>query len=90
MGPRRGHLEILFLRPESWVERRSHPVRKRSVGHGVQRLLRARDTMGIERGDQRIATVKKAIIDPLRDRFTIDLASGGSMQAQDNILDHEY
>ena len=46
--------------------------------------------MGIERGDRRIATVKKAIIDPLRDRFTIDLASGGSMQAQDNILDHEY
>ena len=55
-----------------------------------KRLLRARDTMAIERGDERVATVRKAIIDPLRDRFTIDLASGGSMQAQGNILDHEY
>jgi uncharacterized protein YxjI len=55
-----------------------------------KRLLRARDTMAIERGDQRLATVKKAIIDPLRDRFTIDLASGGSLEAQGNILDHEY
>jgi uncharacterized protein YxjI len=55
-----------------------------------KRLLRARNTMAIERGDERVATVRKAIIDPLRDRFTIDLASGGSMQAQGNILDHEY
>jgi hypothetical protein len=46
--------------------------------------------MAIERGHERVATVRKAIIDPLRDRFTIDLASGGSMQAQGNILDHEY
>src|SRR5919112_2820888 len=37
-----------------------------------KRLLRARDTMAIERGDERVATVRKAIIDPLRDRFTID------------------
>jgi uncharacterized protein YxjI len=55
-----------------------------------KRLLWARDTMAIERGDQRLATVKKAIIDPLRDRFAIDLAGGGSLQAQGNILDHEY
>jgi uncharacterized protein YxjI len=55
-----------------------------------KRLLRARDTMVIERGDQRLATVKKAIVDPLRARFTIDLASGGSLQAQGNIVDHEY
>jgi hypothetical protein len=41
-----------------------------------KRLLRARNTMAIERGDERVATVRKAIIDPLRDRFTIDLASG--------------
>jgi uncharacterized protein YxjI len=55
-----------------------------------KRLLRARDTMAIERGGERLATVRKAIIDPLRDRFTIDLASGGSLQAQGDILDHEY
>jgi uncharacterized protein YxjI len=55
-----------------------------------KKLLRARDTMGIERGGDRIATVRKAIIAPLRDRFTIDLAGGGELEAQGNILDHEY
>ena len=55
-----------------------------------KRLLRARNTMAIERGDDTVATVKKAIIAPLRDRFTIELAAGGSLEAQGNILDHEY
>jgi uncharacterized protein YxjI len=55
-----------------------------------KRLLRARDTMKIERGADTVATVRKAIIDPLRDRFTIDLAGGGSLEAVGSILDHEY
>jgi uncharacterized protein YxjI len=55
-----------------------------------KRLLRARDTMAIERDRDKVATVKKAIIAPLRDRFTVDLAAGGSLEAQGNILDHEY
>jgi uncharacterized protein YxjI len=55
-----------------------------------KRLLRARDTMAIERGGDKLATVKKAIIAPLRDRFTIELAGGGSLEAQGSILDHEY
>jgi uncharacterized protein YxjI len=55
-----------------------------------KRLLRARDTMAIERGGDRIATVKKAIIAPLRDRFTVELAGGGSLEAQGSILHHEY
>jgi uncharacterized protein YxjI len=55
-----------------------------------KRLLRARDTMAIERGSDKVATVRKAIIAPLRDRFTIDLEDGGSLEAQGNILDHEY
>jgi uncharacterized protein YxjI len=55
-----------------------------------KRLLRARDTMAIERGGDTLATVKKAIIAPLRDRFTIELAGGGSLEAQGSILDHEY
>src|SRR5918998_5430860 len=55
-----------------------------------KRLLRARNTMAIERGRDTVATVKKAIIAPLRDRFTIELAGGSSLEAQGNILDHEY
>jgi uncharacterized protein YxjI len=55
-----------------------------------KRLLRARNTMAIERDSDTVARVKKAIIAPLRDRFTIELARGGSLEAQGNILDHEY
>jgi uncharacterized protein YxjI len=55
-----------------------------------KRLLRARDTMVIERGDDKVATVHKAMITPLRDRFTVDLEGGGQLEVQGNILDHEY
>jgi uncharacterized protein YxjI len=55
-----------------------------------KRLLRARDTMAIERGGDAVATVKKAVTTPLRDRFTIDLTDAGSLEAMGSILDHEY
>ena len=55
-----------------------------------KRLLRARNTMAIERGDDKVATVHKAMITPLRDRFTVDLEGGGRLEVQGNILDHEY
>jgi uncharacterized protein YxjI len=55
-----------------------------------KRLVRARDTMAIERGDERVATIKKGHHRPATARFTIDLAGRGSLQAQANILNHEY
>jgi uncharacterized protein YxjI len=55
-----------------------------------KRLLRARDTMAIERGGDKVATVKKAFVTPLRDRFTVDLEGGGELEVEGNILDHEY
>ena len=30
------------------------------------------------------------MITPLRERFTIDVAAGGEMRAQGNIVNHEY
>lgn len=54
-----------------------------------ERMARVRDTMEIERDGRRAAIVKKAVITPLRERFTID-GPGGQMDAQGNILDHEY
>jgi uncharacterized protein YxjI len=54
-----------------------------------KRLLRARDTMAIERRRDTVARVKKAVIAPLRDRFTIELTEGGSLDAMGSILDHE-
>jgi uncharacterized protein YxjI len=55
-----------------------------------ERKLSIRDKMVVERGGEHVATIKKALITPLRERFNIDLADGGEMTAKGNIVDHEY
>jgi len=55
-----------------------------------QKMLHVRDTMEIERGGRKVATVKKALVTPLRDRFSIDVEDGEDMEAKGNIVDHEY
>ena len=55
-----------------------------------EKKLHIRDTMEIERGGHTVATVKKALITPLRDRFSIDVEGGADMEAKGNIVDHEY
>ena len=55
-----------------------------------EKALSIRDTMRIERNGQPVATIKKALVSPLRDKFSIDFEAGGSWDAHGNILDHEY
>ena len=55
-----------------------------------EKKLHIRDTMEIERDGHTVATVKKALITPLRDRFAIELDDGGELSAKGNIVDHEY
>lgn len=56
-----------------------------------ERKLRIRDTMNIEDPSGRtVATVKKAKLSPLRDRFKVDVADGEDLDVQGNIVDHEY
>ena len=56
-----------------------------------ERVARVRDTMGIEDRDGRtVATVKKALITPLRDRWSVNVADGPDLEVKGNILDHEY
>ncbi|MFC7099024.1 LURP-one-related/scramblase family protein [Halobaculum marinum] len=55
-----------------------------------ERVVRLRETMSIERGRRRVATIQKAFITPLRDRFTVDMADGSSWTVTGNIVDHEY
>ena len=55
-----------------------------------EKKVRVRDTMDIERGGRQVATVKKALVTPLRDRFSIDVDGGQDMEAKGNIVDHEY
>jgi uncharacterized protein YxjI len=55
-----------------------------------EKLVTVRDVMTIERGDTTVATVKKALISPLRERYDVDFERGGSWKVQGNIVDHEY
>ena len=56
-----------------------------------ERMLHVRDTMEIEdRNGNRIATVKKALITPLRERWAVKVADGPDLEVKGNILDHEY
>ncbi|WP_395693099.1 LURP-one-related/scramblase family protein [Nocardioides sp.] len=56
-----------------------------------ERKLRVRDTMEIEDANgHTVATVKKAMITPLRERFKVELAGGGEIEVHGNVVDHEY
>lgn len=56
-----------------------------------ERLLTIKDTMEIEDADgKELAVVRKALISPLRDRWTVKVKNGPDLDVQGNILDHEY
>jgi uncharacterized protein YxjI len=55
-----------------------------------EKKLAIRDTMELEANGDTVATIKKAMITPLRDRYVIHLADGRELKAKGNIVDHEY
>jgi uncharacterized protein YxjI len=56
-----------------------------------QRVARIRDSMEVEGPDgNRIAMVHKAMITPLRERYSVQVEGGPDLEIQGNILDHEY
>jgi uncharacterized protein YxjI len=55
-----------------------------------EKALRVRDTMKIEHDGDTVATVRKALVSPLRDRFEIDVEGRGELHAKGNVVDHEY
>ena len=56
-----------------------------------ERKLRIKDSMEVEGpGGERLAMVKKALISPLRDRWTVKIADGPDLDVHGNILNHEY
>jgi uncharacterized protein YxjI len=55
-----------------------------------ERKIAVRDTMSIERSGRPEATIKKALINPLRERFTLQADDIGEIDIQGNIVDHEY
>ena len=56
-----------------------------------ERMIKIKDTMAIEDAQgKEIGRVKKALISPLRDRWTVKIKNGPDLDVQGNILDHEY
>ena len=46
--------------------------------------------MEIERDGKTVATIKKALVSPLRDRYSIEVEGGDDLEVKGNIVDHEY
>jgi uncharacterized protein YxjI len=55
-----------------------------------ERKLSVRDKMAIERDGKTVATIKKALISPLRERYAIEVEDAEDMEAKGNIVDHEF
>jgi uncharacterized protein YxjI len=56
-----------------------------------ERKLSIRDKMEIEDAQGgTVATVKKAMIAPLRERYDVNVEHGDDLEVQGNIVDHEY
>ena len=56
-----------------------------------EKKVRVKDTMNIEGPDGKtLASVKIALITPVRDRWTVKIGNGPDLDVQGNIVDHEY
>jgi uncharacterized protein YxjI len=56
-----------------------------------QHVVNVRDTMAIEDPDGTVALVKHALINPIRERFSVHFEKGGvEWQIHGNVVDHEY
>jgi len=56
-----------------------------------EKMVRVRDTMTLYNADgSEAATIRKALITPLRDRYTVDRPGQPGLETQGNILHHEY
>ena len=55
-----------------------------------QKLISVRRPMHVLRGGKELATVKKALLAPLRQKFAVEMADGSELEVKGDILAHEY
>ncbi len=56
-----------------------------------ERKVRVKDSMEIEGpGGEQLAMVKKAMVTPVRERWTVKIKGGPDLEVQGNLVDHEY
>ena len=56
----------------------------------VERKLSLHKTLVVERQGQQLATVSKALLNPLRDTFRVEIVGGGVLVAKGDLFDHEF
>lgn len=55
-----------------------------------EKLVRIKDTMTVQKNGRPAATVKKALVTPFRNRFSVSIPGTADLAVQGNVLDHEY
>ncbi len=56
-----------------------------------ERKARVKDSMEVEDAHgKRVAMVKKDLITPVRDKFTVNIKDGRDLDVKGNIVDHQY
>ncbi|KTG09541.1 hypothetical protein AUR64_13545 [Haloprofundus marisrubri] len=55
-----------------------------------ERVARARETMTVEKNGERAATIHKAVVSPIRDRFSVSVPGMPTTLVVGNVLDYEY
>ncbi|RCV50426.1 LURP-one-related/scramblase family protein [Marinitenerispora sediminis] len=55
-----------------------------------KKLLSVRDTMTVERDGEPVATVRKRLFNPIKDKLIVELADGGEWEVTGDFLDKEY
>ena len=56
----------------------------------VERKLSLHKSLVVQRQGEELATISKALLNPLRDSFRVELAGGGVLQVQGDLFDHEF
>ncbi len=56
----------------------------------IERKLSLHKTLVVERQGQELATVSKALLNPLRDSFRVEIVGGGVLVAKGDLFDHEF
>jgi uncharacterized protein YxjI len=73
---------------------RKHLILKDAQGNEVatiqEKVMHSKDTNSMYRDGKEFATVKKALVAPLRQRFDVHVAAGKDLEAHGNIVNHEY
>jgi len=55
-----------------------------------QKLVALRKTMHLLRGGDEIATIRKALLAPFRQKYAVDVKDGEDLEVQGDVLSHEF